>query len=76
MATNLSVEGGHALDFPPENTIFLNDIEAARLLRISKSFLRKLVKQGELPAPIKLGRRALWSRSSLHTAMARLEVLR
>jgi excisionase family DNA binding protein len=57
--------------FEPSN--FLQDIEAARHLKISKSFLRKLVGQGVLPKPIKLGRRALWSRSALNAAMAKLE---
>ena len=55
---------------------YMADFEAAVHLKISKSFLRKLVGQGVLPKPIKLGRRALWSRSALNAAMAKLEVMK
>jgi predicted DNA-binding transcriptional regulator AlpA len=61
---------------PAEPSNFLPDTEAAGHLKISKSFLRKLVGQGILPKPIKLGRRALWSRSALNAAMAKLERIR
>jgi predicted DNA-binding transcriptional regulator AlpA len=40
--------------------VFVNDQEAAALLRISKSHFRRLVGKGELPQGRRLGRRRIW----------------
>ncbi len=45
-----------------EDLELLTAQEAARALRISASFFHKAVACGDLPAPIRIGRRTFWPR--------------
>jgi excisionase family DNA binding protein len=47
-------------DVTLQQPLLVRDVEAARLLGISRGSFRKLHDQGKVPAPIRLGRRVLW----------------
>jgi excisionase family DNA binding protein len=46
--------------------------EAARYCGVSESSLDRAVRRGDLPAPIRIGRRTLWRAESLDAALNRL----
>ena len=52
---------------------FLRDIEGARLFGISRTTFRKLVRQGQIPPPIKFGNCSRWERGALLDAAAGLQ---
>ena len=52
---------------------YLRDIEGARLFGISRTTFRKLVRQGQIPPPIKFGNCARWERGALLDAAASLQ---
>ncbi len=53
------------LDSNYKHRLLLNAIEAAALLGIGRSHLYGLHASGQLPMPVKLGRRSLWRRDEL-----------
>jgi predicted DNA-binding transcriptional regulator AlpA len=52
---------------------YLRDIEGARLFGISRTTFRKLVRQGQIPPPIKFGNCSRWERGALLDAAAGLQ---
>lgn len=53
----------------PDQLIGVNQI--AEMLSISKDFVRKLDRTGEMPKSLKLGRRRLWKESEIEEWIAR-----
>jgi excisionase family DNA binding protein len=45
--------------------VYLTKTELATLLRVSTRTITNYIQTGAIPAPVKLGRKALWSRSVL-----------
>jgi predicted DNA-binding transcriptional regulator AlpA len=52
---------------------YLRDLEGAHLFGISRTTFRKLVRQGQIPPPIKFGNCSRWERGALLDAAARLQ---
>ena len=50
---------------PAPEPLLLERHEAARQLGISPGLLDRLARAGKAPAPVRLGRRKLWSRAAL-----------
>jgi len=48
---------------------FLDVVGATQTLRISRSLLLKLVNEGRLPSPIKIGSRSVWVADELISAV-------
>jgi len=48
-----------------EPTVYLTKLELASMLRVSTRTISNYIRAGALPEPVKIGRRALWSRASL-----------
>jgi len=47
--------------------LLLSASEAAGLLSISRSMFYQLLSAGRIPAPVRLGRRALWRKAELES---------
>ena len=50
----------------------VSDVEAAKLLGISRAGLHRFVRQGLIPKPFKLGRRSLYRVADLRACVDRL----
>jgi predicted DNA-binding transcriptional regulator AlpA len=48
-----------------EPTVYLTKLELASMLRVSTRTIGNYIRSGALPEPVKIGRRALWSRATL-----------
>lgn len=53
------------------NTSHVTALEGATLLRCSKSKFYRLVKVGQLPPPLKIGRASLWARADVEALLQR-----
>jgi predicted DNA-binding transcriptional regulator AlpA len=53
---------------------YLTKQQLAQLLHVTPRTVNNYVSAGQLPAPIHVGRLALWSKSSLATFLAALQV--
>lgn len=67
--TAVTVSSDAQIQFSP---ICVSDLQAAKILGISRSGLHRFVRAGLLPRPIKLGRRSLYRVSELEQMINKL----
>lgn len=69
---HLSGAPAQQINYPP---LSVSDVEAAKLLGISRAGLHRFVRKGLIPRPFRLGRRSLYRVADLQACVDRLATL-